>query len=90
MDLDSNREVSFEEGKNFSNENNFDLFLETSAKDGFNAQEFIFNSAKILYEYDLEKEKNGIKFENEDKVFSLNYEQEINKDNDGRSCDICF
>ena len=90
MDLDSNREVSFEEGKNFSNENNFDLFLETSAKDGFNAQEFIFNSAKILYEYDLQKEKNEKYEENENKIFSLNYEQENQKENDGRSCDNCF
>ena len=90
MDLDSNREVSFEEGKNFSNENNFDLFLETSAKEGFNAQEFIFNSAKILYEYDLQKEKNEKYEENENKIFSLNYEQENQKENDGRSCDNCF
>ena len=90
MDLDSNREVSFEEGKNFSNENKFDLFLETSAKEGFNAQEFIFNSAKILYEYDLQKEKNEKYEENENKIFSLNYEQENQKENDGRSCDNCF
>ena len=89
-DLDSNRQVSFEEGKNFSNENKFDLFLETSAKEGFNAQEFIFNSAKILYEYDLQKEKNEKYEENENKIFSLNYEQENQKENDGRSCDNCF
>ena len=89
-DLDSNRQVSFEEGKNFSNENKFDLFLETSAKEGFNAKEFIFNSAKILYEYDLQKEKNEKYEENENKIFSLNYEQENQKENDGRSCDNCF
>ncbi len=90
IDLNSNRKVTFEEGKNFSDENKFDLFLETSAKDGFNAQEFIFNSAKILYEYDLQKEKNEKYEENENKIFSLNYEQENQKENDGRSCDNCF
>ena len=90
VDLNSNRKVTFEEGKNFSDENKFDLFLETSAKEGFNAKEFFFNSAKILYEDELEKEKNGIKIdESENNLFSLNFEQET-KENEGRSCDICF
>jgi small GTP-binding protein len=90
IDLNSNRKVTFEEGKNFSIENKFDLFLETSAKEGFNAKEFLFNSAKILYEDDLEKEKKGIKNdESENNLFSLNYEQET-KENEGRSCDNCF
>ena len=37
-DLEEKREVSYEEGKNFAEENNL-LFFETSAKDGKNIQE---------------------------------------------------
>ena len=46
-DLEGKRAVSYEEGKNFAEENNL-LFFETSAKDGTNIQECFNESATIL------------------------------------------
>ena len=41
IDLENKREVSYEEGKNFAEENEL-LFFETSAKEGNNIQEIFF------------------------------------------------
>ena len=58
------------------NDYGFDLFMETSAKTGFNAQELFFEAGKILYNdhllyekekksKDKDKDKNNIKKLNE-------------------------
>ena len=44
IDLEEQREVSYEEGKNFAEENEI-LFFETSAKEGNNIQEIFVQSA---------------------------------------------
>ena len=49
-DLEEKREVPTEKGKAFFKDHNLSLFLETSAKTGFNVQEIFINSAKMLYE----------------------------------------
>ena len=46
-DLEGKRAVSYEEGKNFAEENNL-LFYETSAKDGTNIQECFNDSTTLL------------------------------------------
>ena len=46
-DLEGKRVISYEEGKNFADENNL-LFFETSAKNGSNIQECFNQSASIL------------------------------------------
>ena len=46
-DLEGKRAVSYDEGKNFADENNL-LFFETSAKDGTNIQE-CFNESRTLF-----------------------------------------
>ena len=48
-DLEDERKVSKEEGENFKEKNHLNLFMETSAKTGVNAQDFLIESAKILY-----------------------------------------
>ena len=48
-DLENERKVSKEEGENFKEKNHLNLFMETSAKTGVNAQDFLIESAKILY-----------------------------------------
>ena len=69
IDLEEKREVSYEEGKNFAEENNL-LFFETSAKDGNNIQEIFLESANLLVdkienrEIKLEESDNGIKINN--------------------------
>jgi len=68
-DLEEQREVSYEEGKNFAEENNL-LFFETSAKDGNNIQEIFLESATLLVdkienkEIELDQSDNGIKINN--------------------------
>jgi small GTP-binding protein len=48
-DLSDKREVSTEEGEQFAKENEMDLFLETSAKSGFNAQNLFIEVGKMMY-----------------------------------------
>ncbi len=50
IDLDTERKVQKEDGENYSNENKLNLFMESSAKTGFNAQKIFIEAAKILYE----------------------------------------
>ena len=52
-DLEDQRKVSKESGQEFSENNKFNLFLETSAKTGFNAQNLFIEATKLLYEQHL-------------------------------------
>ena len=51
------RKISYEQGNEIKEKNNFDLFMETSAKDGLNINELFFEAGKILYEKTLEESK---------------------------------
>ena len=48
-DLENKREVSYEEGKKFMEENEILYFQEASAKSGINVKEIFNEAAKILY-----------------------------------------
>ena len=48
-DLENERQVTYEEGKKFSEENELLFFQEASAKSGINAKEIFHEAAKILY-----------------------------------------
>ena len=50
IDLEEKRQISYKTGEKFSNENNINFFLETSAKTGMNVQDVFLNAAKILYQ----------------------------------------
>lgn len=51
------RKISYEQGNEIKEKNNFDLFMETSAKDGLNIKELFFEVGKILYKKTLEESK---------------------------------
>ena len=57
-DLEGDRQVMKESGEEFCENNRVKLFLETSAKTGFNAQNVFIEAGKLLYEQHL---KNKIK-----------------------------
>ena len=72
-DLDD-RVVSKEDGEKLKNDYDFDYFIETSAKTGFNAKKLFLHAAKILlddYEkYNIEekiKENQNLKINNTEK-----------------------
>ena len=48
-DLKEEREVETEKGEQFKNENQFDLFMESSAKSGSNCKNIFMEAAKMLY-----------------------------------------
>ena len=58
LDLEESRLVAKERAIQFKNDFELDLFMETSAKTGFNAQEIFIQAAKVLYDdYNLYKKK---------------------------------
>ena len=79
VDLENERQVKKEEGETYSKENKIDIFMEASAKTGFNAQNIFLKAAKILYDnyynYQNKSKEDG---ESND-VNDLDYE--INKEN---------
>ena len=82
IDLENKREVSYEEGKNFAEENEL-LFFEASAKEGNNIQEIFVQSATNILdkinngEIKLETSNNGIKINNSEEDEDSN--QKINQ-----------
>ena len=86
IDMKDKREVSYEDGINFAEENDL-LFFETSAKEGNNIQEIFLESATYLVdkiekgEISLQTSDNGIKINN------LDDEQEfIIKNKNNKKC----
>ena len=60
IDLEAEREVTTEQGENFYKQNNLSLFMESSAKTGFNTQKIFVKAAEILYEdYNKYKDDNS-------------------------------
>ena len=53
VDLEDERVISKEMAEEFAKNNNIHLFMETSAKTGFNAQNVFIEAAKLLYEQHL-------------------------------------
>ena len=93
------RKVSTEQGNKYKNDFKFDLFMETSAKSGFNSKELFMNGAKLLYkEYenlnnlDKNKKKNEEKILNniKKKKFALKKDDDDDdddsEDNEGNCC----
>ena len=89
-DLNDSREVSFEDGKSFSESEKFDFFIETSAKKGDTPYIILRKAAEILYNDSKKKEKKEDQNDNYDsESFSLEEHKEI-KQNNFDSCDNCI
>jgi Ras-related protein Rab-6A len=62
-DLENERKVTKEEAEKYKEEQNLDLFMETSAKTGYNAKNVLIEAAKLLYNDYLKFEKDEDKNE---------------------------
>ena len=56
-DLEESRKITKEEALKMKEDFGFNLFMETSAKTGFNAEELFIQACKILYNKNLECQK---------------------------------
>ena len=66
-DLEEARKITRDEGEKYKIDQNLDLFMETSAKTGFNAKNVLIEAAKILYKDFMNlAAKNGVKGNNKD------------------------
>ena len=66
IDLEENRKVSQDDAKKFKDDFMLNLYMETSAKTGFNAKEIFIEAARVLY-----KEYNKYKKIDEEKKIKL-------------------
>ena len=62
-DLEEDRQILKEEGENYKKQNNLDLFMETSAKTGYNARNVLIEAAKIVYKRYKQEEYKEFKHE---------------------------
>ena len=53
IDLENERKITREQGENFAKTNKLHLFLESSAKTGFNTKKVFIKAAKVLYDEHL-------------------------------------
>ena len=88
--IDLEREVSKEEAKKYAEINGIDMFMETSAKTGENAQKLLIEAAKFLYNDSLNYKKkifDDKKNDNKDKLKLNENENENNKEkNSKKTC----
>ena len=95
LDLESKREISYEEGRSFAIDNNM-LFFETSAKTGENIEELFNKSAQTIVEnidkglYDLSNDTSGIKIGNSSGNIVLNKDNAADKKNNSGYCCYYF
>ena len=53
IDLENERKITKEQGENYAKTNKLDLFIESSAKTGFNSKKIFIKAAKMLYDEHL-------------------------------------
>lgn len=56
-DLEDSRAINIKEAEGYAKENQFEMFFETSAKNGYNAEAVFIEAAKILYDDYLKYEE---------------------------------
>ena len=90
-DLEAEREVTTEQGENFYKQNKLNLFLESSAKTGFNAQKIFIKAAEILYDdYNKYQDDNSSNDIGSSVENNINNRQKLdNKNNDNKNNKGC-
>ena len=86
IDLDNERKISREQGENYAKTNKLNLFIESSAKTGFNSKKIFIKAAKMLYDEHLKYKnvgENTPTVQIEDKNVELLKTEVINKDKKG-------
>lgn len=61
LDLEQKRKVTKDMAQKFTENNDLDLFIETSAETGFNAKQVFIEAAKVLYKDYLKYKERGSK-----------------------------
>ena len=59
IDLENERKITREQGENYAKTNKFNLFIESSAKTGFNSKKIFIKAAKMLYDEHLKYKNVG-------------------------------
>ena len=86
IDLEEHRKISQEDAKKFKDDFMLNLYMETSAKTGFNAKEIFIEAARVLF-----KEYNKYKKIDEEKKIKLPKlsEQDPNTVIEKKNCNWC-
>ena len=83
IDLENQRQVEKEKGEQFCKENKLNLFMESSAKTGVNAQNIFIQAAKTLYDdyinYQKKTDEAGKTKNNTTQNLMQNQNQQINR-----------
>ena len=75
-DLEKERKITKEQGENYAKINKMNLFIEASAKTGFNSKKIFIKAAKMLYDEHL-KYKNIGNIEGENEVKNLEIQKQV-------------
>jgi small GTP-binding protein len=59
IDLENERKITKEQGESFAKSNKLNLFIESSAKTGFNSKKIFIKAAKLLYDEHLKYKEAG-------------------------------
>ena len=88
-DLEESRQVTKEEGMKYKNDQGLDLFMETSAKTGYNARNVLIEAAKILYADYLKYIENNPEGDNVPGHVKKNTLKNVDKDNNKKKKACC-
>ena len=88
-DLEESRQVTKEEGMKYKNDQGLDLFMETSAKTGYNARNVLIEAAKILYSDYLKYIENNPEGDSAPGHVKKNTLKNVDKDNNKKKKGCC-
>ena len=75
-DLEKERKITKEQGENYAKINKMNLFIEASAKTGFNSKKIFIKAAKMLYDEHLKYKDIG-NIEGENEVKNLEIQKQV-------------